>query len=232
MRRRNEAIERSRTSSAVSAVTSVRRPRCFCGAGLAVVFGGSGGADGAARTATDLARTFILVGGVGGDTGGARGGRRGSLGRGGGLGLGFAETLLGFEFGLALGFLVLAVALFLGLAAGFGGFALGLLDAFLGVAALGFLFRQPAFLDVADLGVGQRAGARGTLVLGQGTQHHAGTAARRGRRGGTGQRRGPGGRRGLGNDRLRRVRRFGWPHRRRCGACHASRPPPAWSGRG
>ena len=34
-----------------------------------------------------------------------------------------------------------------GLAAGFGGFAFGLLDAFLAVAALGFLFRQPPFLD-------------------------------------------------------------------------------------
>ena len=37
MRRRNEAIERSRTSSALSAVTSVRRPRSFCGPGLWVV---------------------------------------------------------------------------------------------------------------------------------------------------------------------------------------------------
>ena len=43
VRRRNEAIERSRTSSAVSAVTSVRRPRCLAGAGLAVVFGGTAG---------------------------------------------------------------------------------------------------------------------------------------------------------------------------------------------
>jgi hypothetical protein len=43
VRRRNEAIERSRTSSALSAVTSVRRPRCFCGAGLAVVLGAAAG---------------------------------------------------------------------------------------------------------------------------------------------------------------------------------------------
>ena len=40
VRRRNEAIERSRTSSALSAVTSVRRPRSFCGPGLWVVLGG------------------------------------------------------------------------------------------------------------------------------------------------------------------------------------------------
>ena len=132
------------------------------------------------------------------------------------LGLGFAETLLGLEFGLALGFLVLAVALFLGLAAGFGGFALGLLDAFLAVAALGFLFRQPALFDVADLGVGERAGAGGALVLGQRAQHHARTAARRGRRRrGTGERRL--GRRGaLATRRLGRVRAF--PARRRIAA--------------
>ena len=82
VRRRNEAIERSRTSSALSAVTSVRRPRCFCGAGFAVGFGGDHGADGATGAAADLARTFILVGDIGGDAGGARGGHRGA-GRGG-----------------------------------------------------------------------------------------------------------------------------------------------------
>ena len=174
VRRRNEAIERSRTSSAVSAVTSVRRPRCLAGAGLAVVFGGD---DGTARRRPDRD-------GSGADLHPRRwrrrrrraaraGGRGGSLGRGGGLGLGFAETLLGLEFGLALGFLVLAVTLFLGLAAGFGGFALGLLDAFLAVAALGFLFGQPALLDVADPGVGQRAGAGGAFILGQRLQHDA-----------------------------------------------------------
>src|SRR5216683_673568 len=132
-------MERSRTSSALSAVTSVRRPRCFCGAGF-----------------------------------------------GGGPGLGLAKTLLGFELGLALGFLVLPVTFFLRLAAGFGGFAFGLLDAFLAVAALGFLFRQTPFFDVADLGVGERAGARGALILGQGAEHHARTAARRRRWRGTG----------------------------------------------
>ena len=36
-------MERSRTSSALSAVTSVRRPRCFAGAGLAVVLGAAAG---------------------------------------------------------------------------------------------------------------------------------------------------------------------------------------------
>ena len=182
----------------------------------AALFGGRGLGGGlrsrdrtgdAAGAATDLARTFVLVGDVGGDTGRACGRRRSGLGRGGrGLGLGFTKATLGLEFGLALGFLFLAVALFLGLAAGFGGFALGLLDTFLGVAALGFLFGEAPFLHVADLGVGQGAGARGTLVLSQGAQHHA-AAARRCRRGGAGKRRRFRGR-GLGNHRLRRMRRI------------------------
>src|ERR1700709_1129576 len=50
-------------------------------------------------------------------------------------------------------------------AAGFMGFAFGLLDAFLAVAALRLGFGETAFLDVADLGVGQRIGARGALFL-------------------------------------------------------------------
>src|SRR3954452_8068538 len=143
--------------------------------------GGLGGgrrADGAAWAAADLARTFILIGNIGRDSWGARGRQSGAGRR---LGFGFAETLFGFQFGLALGFLVLAVTFFLGLAAGFGGFSLGLLDAFLAVAALGFLFRQTPLFHIADLRVGKRTGARTTLVLGQGTQHHAGTCAWSGR---------------------------------------------------
>ncbi len=75
VRRRNEAIERSRTSSALSAVTSVRRPRSFCGAGLVGGLRGHRGAHGAAGAATDLARTFIFIGTVGSNAGGARGRR-------------------------------------------------------------------------------------------------------------------------------------------------------------
>src|SRR3982074_989482 len=105
------------------------------------------------------------------------------------LGLGFAETFFGFEFGLALRFLVLPVAFFLGLAASFGGFALGLLACLLAVAALGFLFRQPSFFDVADFCVGERAGARSAFILGQRPQNDARTAARRRRRRGPGDRR-------------------------------------------
>src|SRR6476620_3300300 len=71
------------------------------------------GTDRAARAATDLARTFVLVGGVSGYTGRPRNGHR--AGRGRCAGFGFPKTFLGFEFGLALGFLVLPMALFLGL---------------------------------------------------------------------------------------------------------------------
>src|SRR3954453_12652689 len=129
--------------------------------------GGGRRADGAAGAATDLARTFILIGNIGRDSWGARGRQSGAGRR---LGFGFAETLFGFQFGLALGFLILAMTFFLGLTAGVGGFSLGLLDAFLAIAALGFLFRQAPLFHVADLRVGKRTGARTTLVFCQGTQ--------------------------------------------------------------
>ncbi|GAB1717681.1 MAG: hypothetical protein NTAFB05_27230 [Nitrobacter sp.] len=138
---------------------------------------------GAAAGTADHAGSLVLVAAVGGDGGRARRRRRARggrcLGRR-GLGLGFAEAALGFEFGLALGFLFLAVTLFLGLAAGLGGLALGLLDAFLAVAARGFGLGKSAFFLGADLGLGQRARARAAFVLGQCPQHHARTGARRG----------------------------------------------------
>jgi hypothetical protein len=65
------------------------------------------------------------------------------------------------------------VTFLFGLAAGFGGFAFGLLDAFAAGAALGFFLGLTALLDFAVSGIGQRAGARGTLVFGQRAQHHA-----------------------------------------------------------
>ena len=49
VRRRNDATDRSRTSSAVSAVTSVRRPRCF-GAPARGAFGAAAGRTGAPPT--------------------------------------------------------------------------------------------------------------------------------------------------------------------------------------
>src|SRR2546423_3883902 len=72
--------------------------------------GGGRRADGAARAATDLARTFILIGNIGRDSWGACG-RQGGAGR--RLGLGFAETLFGLQFGFALGFLVVAAVVLL-----------------------------------------------------------------------------------------------------------------------
>jgi len=101
VRRRNDAIERSRTSSALSAVTRVRRPRCLparLGGGL-----GRRHRRAAPRSATDLARpSSSSVMSAATPARVPRAARRGPRG---GLGLGFAETLLGFEFGLALGFL-------------------------------------------------------------------------------------------------------------------------------
>src|ERR1700722_14789580 len=155
----------------------------------------------AGSTTPNLARTFVFIGDIGRDARRARDGngrpgrRRGGGGR--GAGFGFAKTLLGFKFGLALGFLVVTMALFLGLAAGFGRFAFGLLDAFPAGAALGFFFRNTALFDIAQLGVGQRIGARRTLDLCEGAQDYAGIAARRRRRGG-------------GTSRRCRGRRFGW----------------------
>src|SRR2546423_15291923 len=77
--------------------------------------GGGRRADRAAGAASDLPRTFILIGNVGRDAWGACG-RQGGAGR--RFGLGFAEALFGFQVGLALGFLVLAVTVFLRPAAG------------------------------------------------------------------------------------------------------------------
>ena len=175
VRRRNDAIERSRTSSALSAVTSVRRPRCLAGAGFAVVFGGAAGRatpPGPRRIWRGPSSSSLISAA----TPGARAAGNAARTARGGLGLGFAETLFGFGLGLALGFLVLAMAVFLGLAAGFRGFALGLLDAFLAVAAGGLGLGNAALFDVATFRIGQRARARGPFVLRQCAQHHAGTA--------------------------------------------------------
>ena len=62
MRRRNEATERSRTSSALSAVTSVRRPRCFLGAPRGAAGRRGGRARGAAPAPRRRARRFVVVG--------------------------------------------------------------------------------------------------------------------------------------------------------------------------
>ena len=64
MRRRNDATERSRTSSALSAVTSVRRPRGFSVAVWRAGrrCGGAAGAHGAAGAAARHARRFVFFG--------------------------------------------------------------------------------------------------------------------------------------------------------------------------
>jgi len=171
VRRRNEAIERSRTSSALSAVTSVRRPRCLAGAGLAVVFGGAAG------RATPPGR-----GGSGADLHPRRKYRRRCperarrarrarvlrpLPR-------FAETLLGFGLGLAFGLLVLAMAFF---SPGAWLPLLRVRPARCLPCCCGawLLPRRGDALRRRAVSHRKGAGARGALVFGQRAQHHAGT---------------------------------------------------------
>ena len=139
------------------------------------------GARSAAGTPADLARTFILVGGVGGDARRTRRRQAGGLGgrgsSGGVLGLGLAETLLGFALGLGLDLFLDAMTLVLGLLAGFGGFTLGLGNTFLGIATGQFDFGEAALLGIAHARIGQRRGAGVALFFGQGAQHDAGAAA-------------------------------------------------------
>ena len=117
VRRRNEATERSRTSSARSAVTSVRRPRCFSaparGAGRGAAAGRApppGRRD--ARGASSSSASSVSC---------ARPGLRVFV---------FAEALLGDFAGLALGFLVVLAAVFFLALARLGGFALGAVAGF------------------------------------------------------------------------------------------------------
>src|SRR5262249_45259341 len=145
-------------------------------------FGGCRGTHGPAWTATNLARTFVLLH-FGDDAwrpaGGCRRtgrcrGRSSSRGRSGpplGRRPRLAKALLGFGLGLALGLFVGAMAFVFGLAAGFGGLTLGLLDALAAGAALGFLFGLPPLFLFANASVGERADARGMLILGQRAQH-------------------------------------------------------------
>src|SRR6185312_16194392 len=122
---------------------------------------------------TDLARTFVLVAGIGRNAGRARRGDRGTGGRGrrGRAGCGGRGrcrfgifAFLGLDFGLALGLFLEPVAFFLGLATGFGRFALLLFDEFAGRAPGGFRLGDFAFLVGADLGFGQGTGTGAALV--------------------------------------------------------------------
>src|ERR1700740_3121987 len=150
--------------------------------------GGCGRTCRAAVTATDLARTLVVV--RLGDDAGSPGlrrlaGRRGRScsrradGRGRG-GFALAEALLGFELGLALGFFIGAMAVFFGLAAGVRRLALGLFNALATGAALGFFLGLASLFLFADPCVGKRADACGVLILGQRTQHDARGVAGRG----------------------------------------------------
>ena len=162
VRRRNDATERSRTSSARSAVTSVRRPRCFSTPARGAGRGAAAGRAGAAgrRDARALLRRRLR----------ARAWRRARA-----LGFFLAEALLGDFVGLALGFfVVLAAVVFLALAR-FGGFALGPVDRLRGSArrraSSSAILRSSASRTRA---VGERMGARTALFFGERAQHDAG----------------------------------------------------------
>src|SRR3981081_2666889 len=140
-RRRKDATERSRTSPASSAVTTVRRPRLFCGparVGFGAVAGRAGppprrgGRRGAAAAAGRARRVVVLDLGLDvaqvDRNGGGGGGRLG-------LRLVVAEPLLGFLLGLPVGLGGGAAAVFLVALARFGALALGALDRVALVAA-------------------------------------------------------------------------------------------------
>jgi hypothetical protein len=97
-RRRNEATERSRTSSAESAVTTVSRPRRFSALTRGVLGAGAGRAAGATAGGT---RSFLFVSFE--DRAPSAGLCRYRLG---------AEALLGDLVSLSLGFFVVLAALF------------------------------------------------------------------------------------------------------------------------
>ena len=168
VRRRNEATERSRTSSARSAVTSVRRPRCFCGAPRGAAGRRRSRTRGAAGTAR-LRRPVIVFGF---ERHAARAGRLDFI---------VAETFLGDFAGLALGFFVVLAAIVFVALARFGGFALGLVDDFAALPAARFFLGDLALFGFAHARIGERVGARDALFLGQRAQHDAGRLRRFGR---------------------------------------------------
>ena len=159
MRRRNEATERSRTSSARRAVTSVSRPRCFSARGAR---GPGAQASPAARAAGDGARAVLRLFGF------ERRAGRGPTGR-----TFFAEPLLGDFAGFALGFFVVLAAVFLLALASVGGFALGAVARLTQCAAARFLLGDFAFFGFAHAAVGKRVSARRDLFLREGAQHDA-----------------------------------------------------------
>src|SRR3984957_8374939 len=184
-RRRNDATERSRTSSALSAVTTVRRPRRFS----PVTFAGLGAGGG--RMAPPP-----RAGGGAPPPPPTRAPARPRSGRG-----VLAETLFGLLLGLELGLLVVALAILFAPLARLGGLALGALGGLARDAHMGLLLGDLALLGLAQASVGQRMHARFLLVLGQRAQHDA-----RGLRGGDdGRLR----RHGRGRRRLRHHRRPG-----------------------
>ncbi len=193
MRRRKEATERVRSSCAAVAVVTVRRPRSFCSPPREGVGRGGSGALTAMTPAADARRAarrlpwrwaVVAVAARGllgsGDRRGARLRRT--------LKAGAASVRLGerspparrrrassserrFGFGLA-GEALLLLAL-----ARFGGGAFLALTLLAFGARLGVRHRAAAVFLLAGAGVGERAGAGLSLIVGQRAQHDAGADA-------------------------------------------------------
>ena len=177
MRRLKAATECSGSSSALKAVTTVSRPRGFCGTTVRVGLGASDGAAGDARPARARSLFVFFSGHDRADT------RPGS----GGSDFLAAEALLGDFVGLVLDLVVVAAALVFFALAGLGRGAFGALDRGALLADLGVLFRDLALFGLAQAGVAERVRAAVTLFVGQCVQHDAGRLGRRcGRRGRSG----------------------------------------------
>src|SRR5882672_8094706 len=135
VRRRNDATERSRTSSAVSAVTSVSRPRRL----FLLSF------------LNDTARTD------------RRDRSTGRLRSGFWLGFVISETFLGLGLGLALRLLVVAATLVLFVLSRLGGVALVPFGRLFFLASTRGFFRDPPLLGLADLRFRKRVSASRAL---------------------------------------------------------------------
>src|SRR5215831_19308232 len=168
-RRRNAATERSRSSSADNAVTTVRRPRRFSPVVRTGFGAGAGRATPPRRTVRGASSSSASTT---------------TCGRACGAGFGFllAEPLLGLLFGLALGLVVVAATLLLLALARFGSFPFLLLAALALGAAPCLFFGDLALFGLAHAGIRQRVGARRALLLGERSQNHAGGLGCRPRR--------------------------------------------------
>ncbi len=159
VRRRNEATERSRTSSARSAVTKREAAALLFDA---TARGGAGCGWRTRCAGPARAGSFVVIGLE--RESGSRPGSRGFV---------RTEALLGDFAGLAFGFLVVLAAVFFLALARFGGFPFAAVDRLAAGAAACFFFSDLALFGVAHARVGECVRAGAALFLGEGAQHDA-----------------------------------------------------------